>query len=224
MPASPWEDAGESAEVQISWNRFPWVTLCLVGVMVVGAFVKEPIREVLSLGGGVGGRERWWQVLTCHGVHFGWGHFWRNIPAFALLGGLIEAKSRAILLAILGIAAGVVSLSVLQFEAGILPYRGSSGLVVAIFTWLGVNALLRRGAGWNTRLAGFMALALLAAKIWLELTEGRVLGVRPGATVSVAWSSHLGGALAGLLVAFFQESYCLLSARHALRKNKGSHP
>jgi len=190
--------------------------------MVVGAIAPIPLQKALSLGGVLAGNSNWWQIFTCHLVHFGWGHFWRDVPALALLSGIIEVKSRTTLLAVLGAAAGAVPAAVLLFEPGILPYRGSSGLLVAVFTWLAVNAILRRDVSWHARLAGFVALAVLAVKIWLELTEGRLMEAFPAGTVSVSWASHFGGLLAGIFVCLLREMIFLLSVRVASRKAKGS--
>lgn len=201
------ERAGKPRDVTTASLRFPRLTLGLAALMVVGAIAPVPLQEALSLGGGPVGKSGWWQTLTCHLVHFGWGHFWRDVPALALLCGILEVKSRTTLLAVLGVAAGVVPTAVLLFEPGILPYRGSSGLLVAVFTWLALNAILRRDVSWHARLAGIAALAVLTVKIWLELTEGRIMEAIPGEIVSVSWASHFGGALAGLFVCLLRELF-----------------
>lgn len=204
----------------ISLKRIPWVTLLLVSVLVVGAMIKEPAQEILSLNSRIGDEGCWWQALSCHAVHFGWGHFWRDVPALALLGGLIEARSRTTLLSVLGVAAGAVPAAVLLLEPALLPYRGSSGLVIAAFAWLGANAMLR-GAGRQARWAGVAALAVLAAKIWMEMSAGRLMMVAP-IEVRVSWSAHFGGAMAGLAVFFLREAPRLLPKKAALHPCKGS--
>lgn len=182
------------------------MTLALVGALILGALAGESAKTVLSLGGGFRGKTEWWQALSCHTVHFGWGHFWRVVPPLALWGWLVESKSRPALLVVLGIAAWTVPAAVLLCEPEVLPYRGASGLACATVTWLAANAILRRDAGRLARLTGLAALVALAAKIGLELTEGRLMGGEPGGTVVVSWSAHLAGALAGLCVSLFGEA------------------
>lgn len=196
--------------------------MILVGALIVGASVTEPVKAALSLQSGLGEAGKWWQALSCHMVHFGWGHFWRDGPALALLSGLIEVRSRAALLAVLGIAVWVVPAAVLLSEPEILPYRGASGLVVAAFAWLGGNAIQRRDADRLARLAGVLALVVLAVKIWLEIAEGRLMEGESGEVIVVSWSAHLAGALVGLFLALFKEGFSQLPGSSLLRKTKGS--
>jgi membrane associated rhomboid family serine protease len=204
-------------------GRFPWITLTLVGALMVGAFLTEPVKEVLSLGGGLSGG-KWWQAFTCHTVHFGWGHFWRDVTALALLGWLLESKSRHMLLIVLSIAACVVPATVLLVEPEILPYRGASGLVVAAYAWLTANVFMQRDAGWLARLTGLLALVALAAKILLEITEGRLMEGGLEGTVIVSWSAHFAGAMVGLLVSLFAEGVLKARNRSALKNRKGPQP
>lgn len=191
--------------MRIIGGRIPWATLTLVAIIFLGALAKESVRGVFSLGSDFIEKGQWWQVLTCHTVHFGWGHFWRDVPLLALLGWLMESKSRSTFLATLGIAAFGVPFAVLLCEPEILPYRGASGLAAAVFSWLAANMVIRRNAGWLFRLTGLVALVMLVAKIWLDLTGKRLLVADEGAIiVVVSWSSHLAGALVGLGVSLFQ--------------------
>lgn len=185
-------------------GRIPWATLTLVAILFLGALAKEHVRDVLGLGSDFMEKGQWWQVLTCHTVHFGWGHFWRDVPSLALMGWLLESKSRPTFLAILGIAAFGVPVAVLLCEPEILPYRGASGLAAAVFSWLAANMAVRRDAGWLFRLTGLVALVALVAKIWLDLTGKRLLVADAGAVIVVSWSSHLAGALVGFGVCLFE--------------------
>jgi len=212
------------AEVRTSLGRIPWVTLTLLGALMAGAFLTEPVKEALSLGGGVRSEGQWWQALSCHTVHFGWGHFWRDGPTLALLGWLLESKSRPTLVVVLGIAAWVVPAAVLLAEPEALPYRGASGLVVATFAWLAANAVMRRDAAWFARLAGLVALVVLAAKIWLEWTEGRLMDGGQAGAVIVSWSAHLAGALVGLFAALFEAGAVEMHDRSLSKKNKRVSP
>jgi len=208
------------AEVRTSLGRIPWVTLTLVGAMIAGAFLTDSVKEALSLRGGFSREGQWWQALSCHTVHFGWGHFLRDVPTLALLGWLLESKSRPTLVVVLGIAAWVVPAAVLLAEPEALPYRGASGLVVATFAWLAANAVMRRDAAWLSRLTGLVALVVLAAKIWLEWTEGRLMEGGPGGAVLVSWSAHFAGALVGLFVSLVEEGVLQAMSRARSGKNK----
>jgi membrane associated rhomboid family serine protease len=140
------------------------------------------------------------------------------------MGWLLESKSRPTLLIVLGIAAWVVPGAVLLAEPEILPYRGASGLAVAAFAWLAANAVTRQDSGWLARLTGLVALVALAAKIWLELSKGRLMEGGPGGAVIVSWSAHFAGALVGLLVSLFTEGVLRTRGWSRLLKPKGSLP
>jgi membrane associated rhomboid family serine protease len=141
-----------------------------------------------------------WRILT--------GHLWHgeaalamwDLGALALLGGWVERRSRAELLAALGLGALLSGVAVLLLRPDLASYQGSSALASALL----VTECLRlwaHGSDPFVRVAAALGLLVLAAKVVLEsvgLWTSPALG-GPGGLESVA-VAHLAGALAGGLV------------------------
>jgi rhomboid family GlyGly-CTERM serine protease len=136
------------------------------------------------------------------------GHLWHGSPvlavwdlaAIALLGSWVERRSRAELLAALGLGALLSSVAVLVVRPDLASYQGSSALASALF----VTECLRlsgRGQDGFVRSVALLALVGLAIKVALESAE---LWPSPALAGSAALESvavaHLAGALAGTLV------------------------
>jgi membrane associated rhomboid family serine protease len=141
-----------------------------------------------------------WRILT--------GHLWHgeaalavwDLGALALLGGWIERRSRAELLAALGLGALFAGVAVLMLRPDLASYQGSSALASALLVTEGLR-LWARGSDPFVRVAAALVLLVLAAKVALEsvgLWTSPALG-GPGGLESVA-VAHVAGALAGGLV------------------------
>ena len=129
----------------------------------------------------------WW---TGHLSHWSTGHLLWDLVVFVLLGAVVEARhGRATLAAV--IAAGVALgglVGHLLHHPDLATYRGLSAVDTALFAFV---------------LARSPWLALLTAKLAVETWLGRPLfaaDMGPGVTLAVG--AHLGGALAGLTVAW----------------------
>lgn len=142
----------------------------------------------------------WWRVLSGHLWHGGAALAAWDLGALALLGAWVERRSRAELLAALGLGALFSGVAVLVLRPDLASYQGSSALVSALLVAECLR-LLGRGNEAFVRAAAALAVLFLVAKIAFEsvgLWPSVALG---GATklesVAVA---HLAGALAGGLV------------------------
>jgi hypothetical protein len=136
------------------------------------------------------------------------GHLWHGSPALALwdlaalalLGVWIERRSRAELLAALGLGALLSGAAVLALRPDLASYQGASALASALLATGCLHLLARSGHGF-ARGAAALALLLLLAKLALEsvgLWPSSALGAS-GALESVA-VAHRAGATAGVLV------------------------
>jgi rhomboid family GlyGly-CTERM serine protease len=142
----------------------------------------------------------WWRILS--------GHLWHGEAAFAawdlgvlaLLGAWVERRSRAELLAALGLGALFSGVAVLVLRPDLASYQGSSALASALLVTECLR-LLGRGSDAFVRVAAALGLLFLAAKIAFE-SVGLWPSVALGSashleSVAVA---HLAGAVAGGLV------------------------
>lgn len=136
------------------------------------------------------------------------GHLWHgeaalavwDLGALALLGAWVEARSRAELLAALGLGALASGVAVLALRPDLDSYQGSSALASALLVTECLH-LLGRGHDAFARVAAALGLLALGAKVALEsvgLWPSPALG-GTGELESVA-VAHAAGALAGFLV------------------------
>jgi rhomboid family GlyGly-CTERM serine protease len=167
-------------------HSVPWVTAALSGA-VVALFVVAGAPEALMLGGS--GPWRW---LTAHAVHLSVDHLLYDALAFAVLGTVVELRSRTSLLAVLLVAALAVS----GYAAWALPtgasYGGLSGIDAALTAAVVVQLLESP----DRRPGALLGLAF-GAKLLLEQTSGGAL-LAEGLHLPAV---HLVGAAAGAAVA-----------------------
>lgn len=147
-------------------------------------------------------------IATAPWLHHGFGHLWSNaVPLFilgwlTLLGGL-----RKFLLAVAGIVliSGATAWA-LTSGPGTQYIVGASGVVFGLLTYL-----IARGV-----ITGNMKQIVVAVLVLL-LYGGVLLGVLP-TTSGVSWQGHLGGAVAGVLMAW------LLNRRTSARSRPAASP
>lgn len=130
-------------------------------------------------------------ILTAPWLHFGWGHLVSNSIPFLVLG---------VLNYLAGLARWLVTTATSIVTSGLLvwlisPTRtitlGASGL---IFGWL-TYILVR---GFYTKRPGQIAVAAIVFLFY----GGILLGVLPQ-SAGVSWQGHLGGAIGGILAAWY---------------------
>lgn len=125
-------------------------------------------------------------------LHAGFGHLWANAVPFFVLGWLtvIGGLKRFILASI-----GIIVISGLfawafTFGAGTQIVVGASGWVFGLLTYLLARGVFTRNAK-----------QIVVSVVVLALYGGILLGVLPG-QAGVSWQGHLGGAFAGVLMAW----------------------
>lgn len=137
----------------------------------------------------------WWRLLTAHLVHDDLRHLALNLAGLVALWVLYrrDARPRDWLLVVLAAALGV-GLGLFAFQPQLAWYVGLSGVLHGAWAAGGVFAWRR----W--KLESIVALALLAAKLALELWRGNAV-VDAALALPVITAAHRYGALSGLIAA-----------------------
>lgn len=178
-----------------------WVLLTVTGfdssADVIGGFIPARLAGLVL----PGALPVWLTPLTATLLHGGLIHIGFNMVMLIYCGRLVEGALGPVALAVLYVV-GAYAAAAAQFMANPLdtsPMIGASGAISAIF---GAYAMLfgrpRGGAG-HPRIA--MALNLLwlaAAWIILQMLMGYATA---GAGLAIAIAAHIGGFIAGLLLA-----------------------
>jgi rhomboid family GlyGly-CTERM serine protease len=136
-----------------------------------------------------------WRLWTGHWVHFGWPHAVLNALALALTAACVVPGQGYRVVLGAAVCAPLLSLAILVAEPGLLHYRGASGLVVWLGTWVWCQAWQQRRV--QRRWLLVLALALLGKLVW-EAWPGHMVrsDSLPGG-VRLAWSAHGAGAVLG---------------------------
>ncbi|TGD73497.1 rhombosortase [Mangrovimicrobium sediminis] len=174
-------------------RQLPLLTLALAALSGLAALLPgEWIaagyfdRSALAAGSPIG-------LVTGHWLHADFAHLGWNLLAFTVLGAIIEAHSRRLLLLSLLAGTLVVDLLLLSHWCDLQRYCGLSGVLNSL---LAVALFLR----WReTRAAWLPLLAVACAlKIVIEMNSGHSL------LTHISWPpyapAHLAGALGGLAV------------------------
>lgn len=132
---------------------------------------------------------QWWQLATTAFLHSGLMHILFNMWALYVLGPSIERQVGSLPFAGLYLASALLgSVAYVAFNTG--PAVGASGAVFGLFgAWL--------ASSWRAR-------HTVAGRAQLQ-SIGVILGINlllPLALPRIAWEAHVGGLLAGFLIAF----------------------
>jgi membrane associated rhomboid family serine protease len=174
----------------------PIVTYAIIGVTVfvylltlipgVGATISEALAfKAWTLYPQLFGTFEPWRLLTAALVHSSFMHVGLNMLALWMIGRSLEpllGRARFITLYLLSALGGSVAVALLSFTT---PVVGASG---AIFGLFGALLVIGRHIGAN--------IGTIAIVLGINL----VIGFIPGFNVS--WQAHVGGLVAGALVAF----------------------
>lgn len=195
----------------------------LAAAVVIGFFPW--LQDALEFNRGAIMAGQWWRVLTCHFVHWSWGHLAGDISAVIGLIWLIRERlaERWFLPAALGVLA-FAGASVFISSGDIYLYRGMSGINHAVLGWVLV-VKISESAGIARRLSAG-ALFILFAKIFCEshdifcLGTGLPDGIRTVATVHAA--GLLAGVAMGIAPVFLKKfrAWRALSCHHDTLCNK----
>lgn len=137
-----------------------------------------------------------WRMVTAHLAHLGWGHLAMNLAGLALIWMLfyrvytMEQWIVVLAVSMLGVSSGV-----LAFLPAVHWYVGLSGALHGLFV---AGAVASLAAGYRAEL---LLLGLLVAKLAWEQLHGALPGSESFSGGTVLVTSHLFGAIAGLLAA-----------------------
>lgn len=172
--------------------KFPYLTTSLLLTMT-GLHFLVPDHAVLYFNAGKIANGETWRILTGHFMHSGMEHLFWNAAGLAVLGTLIEHRSRKLLLAALG--TGLVSVSILLMSpfAQLEYYCGLSGALNSLL-------LVALWLEWRVRRSPLVIAVALActAKVIFEISLDTALLTNIG-WPPYAWS-HLAGMVGGLAV------------------------
>jgi rhomboid family GlyGly-CTERM serine protease len=152
----------------------------------------------------------WWRIFTCHWTHFSADHLAWDVGAFALLGAICEARSRARFMTCVGLAAALIPAAIWILLPQMQIYRGLSGIGSAVFVLLAVDLLRSQhqiGARGEIRTGAVVVLALFIAKIVVETLSGRTVFVKSTTEMTPVPIAHLVGAAVGGLCSVAMSRY-----------------
>ncbi|HKQ98414.1 MAG TPA: rhombosortase [Candidatus Polarisedimenticolia bacterium] len=180
-------------------KRVPWITLCFVLVCAVagampGGSAALEYRQVETAAG------EWWRPVTGQLVHWTTRMTIADLGAVAILGALLERRSRCA--AGLAIAGALVftGLGLHWLPPAMHRYRGASSVASGLFVALALDLGLARGATPLLRFVALAAAGLFVTKVGVEAGTGQALfagAMGPGVRVSPR--AHLLGALGGVV-------------------------
>jgi membrane associated rhomboid family serine protease len=169
--------------------------------LYLGMGMDQQIKEIRQLTGAITAGDlaqgQWWRLVTAAFVHHGLVHLGVNMYALFVLGPLVEkmlGHTRYLLLylltAVAGSFAGVWLPTIWHEQVGLLAGASTSlcGLVGATLTWVLLNKR-------------YLPPDLAAS--WLRTTVFNIilLAVISFAVTNVSWAGHLGGGVAGAVLA-----------------------
>ena len=180
---------------------FPWITTTLCA-LALAAWFKPGASDLLQFDRNRVVLGAWWQVLSGHLTHWTASHLVWDLAAFALLGTLLERRSRTMLAATLITSACAISGAVWALAPEIASYRGLSGIDSAVFASLVTAQFVEALRARRFAIALWLACAAtgLALKVAFESIAGSSIFVAPDASFVPVPLAHAVGAAAGLVV------------------------
>jgi membrane associated rhomboid family serine protease len=176
--------------VAVLWRLTPvvvalalmWLVTGVNLLLLHGAWLNDGVRAHDPSG-------LWPNLLWAPFLHVGLAHLVANSVPFLVLGGLIALRSPWAFVAVT--VAGAIGGALVAWILG-PPYSvhvGASGLVFAYFGWLVARAVRERSA-----------LSIVVALLTLVVYGGVLWGLSPF-QIGISWQDHLGGLIAGLIMA-----------------------
>jgi rhomboid family GlyGly-CTERM serine protease len=176
----------------MSKSRFPFVTLSLLA-LIAGLHWLVPDRSVLWFSADAIAQGETWRFISGHFVHIDTGHLLWNALGLAILGVLIEWRSRALLFSALLTGIVAVGFLLLTPASPLENYCGLSGVL---------NALLAVALWMEWRASrSWLVIAIACGSLAKVVTE-----VSTGVSIvsDVSWPpwawSHAAGLLGGICV------------------------
>jgi membrane associated rhomboid family serine protease len=159
-----------------------WLVTGINLLLLHGAWLNDGVRAHDPSG-------LWPNLIWAPFLHVGLAHLVANSVPFLVLGGLIALRSPGAFVAVT--VAGAIGGALVAWLLG-PPYSvhvGASGLVFAYFGWLVARAVRERSA-----------LSIVVALLTLVVYGGVLWGLSPF-QIGISWQDHLGGLIAGLIMA-----------------------
>ncbi len=149
----------------------------------------------------------WMTLISCMFLHGGWMHFLGNMWFLYIFGDNVEDRFGHLGFALMYLGTGVLA-SVAHFVSGPdspIPTIGASGAIAGVmgaYAWLYPHARVLAVLPLVVIIQTFVrpAPVFLAIWFWLQTISG-ISAAASGAAVGVAWWAHIGGFVAGLLLA-----------------------
>ncbi|MBE2216358.1 MAG: rhombosortase [Opitutaceae bacterium] len=187
-------------------RRFPWITASL-SALTLAAWLMPGASAALQFDRTAIAHGSWWQLLSGHFTHWTPSHLGWDLAAFALLGTILERRSRAGLVTTLAAGAIAISAAVWTLAPELATYRGLSGIDSALFVacvslLVAEAARERRPASAAWILLGAIA---FVAKTVVESMTTTTFFVAPDASFVPVPLAHAAGAAAGLLCALTRQ-------------------
>lgn len=176
---------------------FPWVTTALAMVALALGLIPGA-GEALQFDRAVIAHGQVARLLTGHLTHWTASHLAWDLGAFALLGSLVESRSRSLFTGVSAASALAISVAVYWLQPGFELYRGLSGVDSALFGAAVLTGLTREiGRPQATSWIAVAALAAFIVKCALEIFLGRALFVAPDPAFVPVPLAHAAGAVIG---------------------------
>lgn len=175
---------------------FPWLTLALALLATV-ALLFDPVSGLFIYDRALIYRGELWRAWTGHVVHFGLSHFIWNLAVFIPSGCWLERWWPGWTRWFYILCPLLISAALLRWDPSLTRYAGLSGVATGMLVLL-AGFQLGRGP---EEPAGFWwsVLALVGAKIVLELFTGKPLLVSGFGDIRTVPLAHIFGAVGGLL-------------------------
>lgn len=195
----PWPglaDAVAPKEKLTDQPPFPWGTLVVAfgaGLALVFPAVSERLiydRSLIFQG-------QVWRGWSGHVVHYGLSHFFWNLAVFLPAGCWLERLWPRGTRWFYAVGPLMISVALLLLDPALDRYAGLSGLATGMLVLL-AGLQLRRGKG-EPAWFWLGVLALVGAKITLELITGAPLIVSGFAGIRTVPLAHLSGVVCGIL-------------------------
>lgn len=187
-------------------RRLPWITLAVAGA-AVAVHALPTAGEWLVYDRARVDAGEWWRIASASLVHVSAAHLALDVAAFGVGGAVVERRGRAHFALLCLAAAVAVGVGVHLFAPGLARYAGLSGVAHAALAAWALDALGERGA---TRWVGAGLLAVVAAKLAIDLSRPAPLFFDAGADVVAAPASHLAGLLVAAILAIRWRRLALL--------------
>jgi rhomboid family GlyGly-CTERM serine protease len=178
-------------------KKFPWLTFAIIAASItihllqLDGFFQWSRGEGFSL-------DQFWMLASSHLAHWSTSHLIWNALMFAMLGSLIEVRSRKAMVRALMLSALLIIPAVAYFMPEVTAYRGLSGVASALFLLLACM-IWKQQAGPLMKIIAVLAITSLLGKCAYELIYENAAFAQLGETIIACPQAHLAGALAGLL-------------------------